>query len=727
MVLPLIRRSCYWIMAAIVLTSPSVSSQNLYTAFGPVSEISVGGTIAGALSGDFNADGFSDVGVFGAHHLTLFLASPGGSYTPTTLRVQERVVKAVVGDCNRDGFSDIVLLTSNPPSLVVLMARRDTFRQEWTSELSFQPENILLVDVNFDKNLDILLYGKKHLGVSVLYGIGNGRYNPPRTFFEDYSFTDVLCHDFNGDRIMDYICYDWVRNELLLFSAIGPSRFSSPSSLHLPSELTDVGVTFINNDGDPDLVVLYQSARELRTYVGDGLGNFIEEGVIALPCVPTMVLVVDVNGDRKDDIVVFSEIERGFFVYINEGEKISTSNVSYSAGIKPAEILVSRSARERIGKLTVVDRLHRSMIVFNDYLYSYITPSGQTYGLGIQPQSLVAFDANRNGLPDFIVANTHSEHLSLFLNRGDGTFYGQIPLLSERYAETVSAVWKDNATFVCVTEHPSVDKIVLTEVSYPNFETSVWSIPTSPNIELYSASYDTSSRLWKFLVLSKEASGVILYEIVCLDHGKNTVERTIFRLEGNDILGVQISDVNDDGRLDALFVKRDERRGGSSLHVSLGGSDGDLLDSQVMYSLPDTGIRDVRLKCIDLDGDTATDLLIQYHAHDDYLGLSYGKGDGTFAPLHTRFPQVVIRSSRDVDHVDVTGDGVKDLILANALTKTLQVFEGRGRGQYSKPTRLLTYPSGGSFVARDFNNDSIPDYAVLYSDPGMLKVFLGRE
>lgn len=713
------------LMASITAATP----QNLFTAFGPVSEITIGSNVTDFFLGDFNGDRETDFGVYGPSHITLLYASGSGIVASKLLRFTDRrVEKAVSEDCNRDGRSDLFVLTADPYSIQVFVSKRDTAQLQWSEELSFVVDYIALGDINNDRKLDIVLYGKKILGLYVFLGYGNGTFKPQQFILEEYSFSQLIIHDFNSDKMMDMLGYDWVKNELFLFSGISQLKFSTPASVPLSSELYDVHYTNINGDDNLDLIIAFKDQAEAAVYLGDGFGNFREDSRVLLSFPPSKILVEDINGDRWDDIIVVSESEKIFSTYIGDGNGFSASSVQYSTGVKPVNIFAYHAGRERGVHLAVLDTHDKTLLLYHNFLYPSASDKEQRYSLGIRPNSLRVFDANKNGLPDILVTNTYSQHISLFVNRGNGTFYGQIPILTERGAESIHALWRDNSTFVCFTTHPTIDKIVMTEVTFPNFESRFTSSPAPPQVDIVSVSYDTLSRSFTLLVTSRDFSSYSLSEILWDAQRTEAVERPFFQSSNVIIDAIDVCDANNDGIRDVAFLSKDEAKTRTNLNISLGDGNGKFSPPRLVYTLPDTGIDEVRLWCVDLNNDERIDLIVQYHSDNYYLGFAYGKsGEGFFGPLEDIFPQVAVSRRSDISYTDLEGDEKRDLIVANALTKMIQVFPARGGGGFSRPKRLLSFPSDGAFAVVDFNHDQIPDYALMYSDPGMLKIFLGKK
>lgn len=734
----------YCIVASFLIGTSVAIAQNLYTSFGPLSEIPVGGVVSGIFGNAQSSKDEFDFGLYGPQQISLVFSQNPSEVFTKTLRFNERLEKVFTADCNRDNKTDLIIVTFQPTALSIHLARGDTFSLEWSTELSFIPEEITVGDLNSDRKPDILLYGKKNLGVYVLLGYGNGTFKPAQPVLEEFSFSHLWVHDFNKDRVMDILGYDWVRNELLIFSAISPLHFTVPATFALASELVDVAVAFIDNDQNIDLVVLYKEPEQLRVFRGDGLGNFSDLTQIPLLYVPSKLFVTDVNDDHREDIIIFSQSERSFHTYMNDEGSLSTFDISYATTLNPADIAVSYSPAKGTSKSGILDKQRKSFFIYHYYLHSYLSSREQTYAVGLSPRSLTVFDANRNGLPDLIVTNAGSQHLSLYLNRGDGTFYGQIPLINERDASSISSFWKDESTFVCITTHPAINKIAFTEVHYPNFDSKVFSFPAPPNVEVVFHQYDATGRSLRIIVASHELQQYSMTELFWRRLGNrpdmqmnedDIVENTIFQTPPGSVVALEYCDLNKDGFGDVLYLQREESSKRFSLFVSFGVTNDTIRhqgkrrfqQSKALVNVPDTNLQSAHVWCMDLNEDDILDLVLYYRSMNSNLVVSLGANDGSYLPWQDVSSQVDIRSKQDLVLADVNNDGIKDLLVSNAHSKAIQVYSGKGGGKFSKPKRLLSFPSGGTFAVFDGNGDKIPDYAVLHSEPGVLKVFLGGE
>jgi hypothetical protein len=105
---------------------------------------------------------------------------------------------------------------------------------------------------------------------------------------------------------------------------------------------------------------------------------------------------------------------------------------------------------------------------------------------------------------------------------------------------------------------------------------------------------------------------------------------------------------------------------------------------------------------------------------DNGFSVALGNGDGTFQAPVTYATQLAY----SLAVADFDGDGNLDIVVANLDPGTVSVYLGNGDGTFQPPIDSNT--SGGSYfvVVGDFNNDKIPDLAII--DPPYISVLLGN-
>ncbi len=693
-----------------------------------MSELTVGGTVQGMIAGDFDGDKKLDMLVYGSSHFTLLHNFWNlSSFHPSVYRISDVPIKAVSSDVNKDGMTDALFLVSHPFRLKVFIGKRDTLQLRWDQVIPSEAEGIVVEDFDNDRKPDVLLFGKKSLGVTILLGNGDGSFEPPQILLDDYSLSAVVPFDLNGDRLEDFIAFDWIRNEILMFSSVGRLRFGSPSSISVPNGLSDMIVAYVDTGANFDLAVLQQEPRELLTFLGDGFGNFSLERTFPLPVVPSRLFADDVNADGRTDLIVFSESEKSFSLLLNDDRASFGKTITYAAGNAPTELLPVRRFKEKTSNIAILDATRRSILLYYSALESADFDFEQTYALGLEPRGICVFDVSSDKNQDILVMNNRSRNISVFLNRGNGTFYGQLSIPIDANGESIHCLKLDDSTFFLLTTHPQNENIVITKFHFPSFSLNRYSISTSPSPQILEASYDVHTDRLSLLVTGREGSSnaTTISEFQEVER-ERFFERPFFSDPQKLLLAAAVSDMNHDGFRDIFYLARPANSMKSSLYLGMGQKGGTFSESHLTNMLPDSGVRDAQLWVADLNADVIPDLILQFHSDDDYLVLLRGKNDSSYS-IHERFPRVAVKNRQDIVLVDIDDNGNRDIVLANDLTKTIQVFLSERGEVFSAPKRLLSIPGGGGFAVSYFNRDGIPDYAVVYSESGMLKVFLGKE
>jgi len=246
------------LVAALCLAGTSSAiAQRYVTTLGSVVELRAQPEAAGIIKGDFNGDHLTDIATFGGDEVLVNFQEPGSLvWHGTILTAGKPVVAAAAGRCNGDRLTDIVLMTDSPPEILVFLARSsERFVQVWKTELPALYGNMALADIDNDGKVDILLYGKRHLGVTVMRGRGNGTFRPATVLLPENSFGALSVEDINGDGVNDIVAGNWVSNEIMIFTGFGKSTFSEPSIIACPSEPRFFRTAFLDADLVMDLVV----------------------------------------------------------------------------------------------------------------------------------------------------------------------------------------------------------------------------------------------------------------------------------------------------------------------------------------------------------------------------------------------------------------------------------------------------------------------------------------
>jgi hypothetical protein len=339
-------------------------------------------------------------------------------------------------------------------------------------------------------------------------------------------------------------------------------------------------------------------------------------------------------------------------------------------------------------------------------------------------------DLNGDGRPDIVAANPSEARyeddptgtISVFLNRGDGTFAPRRDYITGDYPVSVAIADVDsdgrpdlaaaNQEDYSEEQHFTVSVLMnrgdgsfLPRQDYPVGEDEPSSL----------ASGDVDGNGSPDLVIATDRLSVLLND----GHGSFGA-RHDYLIPAPDV--VALADVNGDGAIDALA--------GSNATVAVLINHGDGIFGAPMSFAVGGDLSDVATG--DLNGDGGVDLAV---AHDSlfvpsYVSVLLNDGNGAFG---AKRDYQLVEGRGSVAIADMNGDGTRDVVGANAGGLRVSILYGTGGGSFLGP---LAYSTGAAPVAvavGDLDSDGRPDLvtannedvatvSVLLSKPGLCNV-----
>jgi hypothetical protein len=390
--------------------------------------------------GDFNGDGKLDLAVANNqdNSVSIFLNSGTGAFpgrrdfatglTPTSV---------AVGDFNGDHKLDVAVADcgngecyNTNGAVSVLFGNGDgTLQAAVNYAAGVGPVQVVAEDLNGDGILDLATANQPGPAqelpgsASVLFGNGDGTFQPQQQYAAGRSPSSIVVADFNGDGQMDFGVISAAQEVVGIYLNQGGGVFSLPTVLYGTGGGVAAVTADFNQDHNADIAVTCGSTLFGTNFVcvllGNGDAAFSSTPVnYATGDNPSSTAIADLNHDGKNDVVVANEYDDDVGVYLGNGDGTLQTPVIYSTGGNPRWVALadlngdgSPDVVTANGSLSVL--LNNGNGTFQAHV-DYAT---------IGDASFVAVgDVNGDGKPDLVATCPSSNAISILLGNGDGTF-----------------------------------------------------------------------------------------------------------------------------------------------------------------------------------------------------------------------------------------------------------------------------------------------------------------
>jgi hypothetical protein len=509
------------------------------------------------------------------------------------------------------------------------------------------------------------------------------------------TYNQALAGDFNGDGkkdvatiIQNYVGGTWTYSISVVLSN-GDGTFQAPVLTTVPGNDGNANIVVgdLNGDKKDDIIVAHQNVSSVCTsscfdvLLGNGDGtftlgtnysittNYLAGGTLA-----------DVNGDGKLDVIAVdqnSPADVWTLLGNGDGTFQSPTSVALSgqmgnnvtfADFNGDGILDLADTNSSSGQVTV-----------------YLATSATTYASGAayttpnnvyHQCSMTAGDLTGDGKPEIVTANCNDNNISVYVNKGDGTF---------KAAAYYNAAYDATAGLTGIVADIYPHAVTIADVNGDG----------------------------KADVISTNYYGGDV--TILLGNGDGTLQSATmgYAVGGYPYTPAIVADFNGDGVPD--IVVPDEEY---SLVFMKGYGDGTFRAGVDYYSqLTDNAYAySYGIATGDFNGDGIPDFVIGNY-NDSTVGVTVflSRLDGSVQPG----VNYSAGNLRYVAVADFNGDGKLDIAATDYINGFVQIFNGAGDGTFSIGSTFATDASSTTFpeglVAGDFNQDGHPDLAVQNS------------
>jgi hypothetical protein len=516
------------------------------------------------------------------------------------------------------------------------------------------------------------------------------------------------------------------------------SRTTALVSSLLPTRLA---VGALIGSGRDDLVVAHGKDNSVSIAFQVAPGQFSSPLVRRAGLTPADLALVDVNGDGLLDIVVSNQASGDVSVFLNDASHSFTTTERFGAALAPSEtdttsgspvvksfaLSVSLAAGDFTGSgradLVVVNRgAHSFSVLANDGQGGFAnptaaltTPTNDGTTINEQPGPVVAGDFNRDGKLDLAILVEDTAEVWVYRGNGDGTFTHPTNFVCKvgTQATELSVIVDPQTGFLDLLVGNSFGNMQqLLGNGDGTFQLSEPRPEGSAKEALAVVDFGNGSE--GFLFGNGQAGHVVLQ----YPDGTRTLLAATTAGALLTPTAVTVTDLNGDHIPDFLVVNStgDEILVFRGLAANAAGE----LELAPPAAYP-VGIDPIAVTVADLNGDGIPDLLVANAGSND-VSVLFGALDAAGNWVATPGPRIRSGGSGPVavSLFDANGDGIPDLVLTNGQSGTVTLLPGRGLGFFDDrtPRTLLTVPGNPDItqtVIDDFNRDGLPDLLTVNS------------
>jgi fibronectin type 3 domain-containing protein len=303
---------------------------------------------------------------------------------------------------------------------------------------------------------------------------------------------NIAIGDLDGDGKPDLVVTNTGSNTVSVFrntsvsGSITASSFASKVDFTTGSYPEGVAICDLDGDGKPDLVVINDISNTVSVFRNTSVSgsittsSFAPKVDFATGSAPEGVAIGDIDGDGKPDLVVTNTGSNTVSVFRNTSVSGSitagsfATKVDFTAGSYPDRVAICDVDGDGKPDFVITNYSSNTVSVFrNTSVSGSIAPSSFAskvdFTTGLYPIGLVVSDVDGDGKPDIVVANNHSNTLSVFKNT---SFPGSITASS--FASKVDFATGLGAEFVAIGDLDGDGKPDLAVTNYSSNTVSIF-------------------------------------------------------------------------------------------------------------------------------------------------------------------------------------------------------------------------------------------------------------
>lgn len=670
-------------------------------------------------------------------------------------------VAVVAGDFNNDGVPDLVSADGTSGRIAIQLGRGDgTFQAPQACATISPPTSLIAADLNGDGRLDLAVASAD--GLVVLLGTGDGTFRPqPTITLPAGRPLAVVAGDFNGDHHLDLAAADST-DGVWVFLGTGRGTFEPAGRFDLPDGAGPTAMTAgdFEGRGRLSLAVAEGNRDAVAVLPGRGDGTFGLAVEYRVQVDPVSLVAADFTGAGRDDLAVANHGGQGeendgsvSMLLSNPGGTFQDTDpdaISQGVGSAPVAIAVGHfngNGHNALDLATAESTYGTTSILIGHGDGTFVRADGPS--VGGAPAALAVADFDGSGSSDLAVGNGLSApsagvtvSLETPLPGADPPFFFNPPTAaaSPRPTPLLADVNGDGIKDSVIVSRAGAILLRPGLASPPGaFAPAIRVNPTDRPARAV-AVVPAGAQTW-LAATDRLDDDVSLYAVDAGGHSfflrSLPVESGSLptRILAGNFRGVRDSEGNfrkvQDGHSDLAvlnaatgrvtwFLSDGQGGLGPAMTTDLGGSG---RFDMTLADLQGDGRPDDIVVVDQLSGDV--NVLVNNGEGSDFTRELYRAGAGPYGISSDGTAVVSGEGTVGAVAGDFDGDGMIDLVTANADSHSLALLRGRGDGSFFNPVPLPLDFSPAAIAVGRFDGGAFLGLAVLDRDAGRVRIFLG--
>ncbi len=734
------------------------------------------------LVADFNGDGFQDfvTSNYSTNDLTIMLGDGEGTFAPRPA-LESLGPRPIVADLNGDGQLDYVMLNRQGDLLVRMGRGGGELAPAVVLPNSGQPFVDLALVRGTVAGLPTSHLAALHRagGIDFYSGDSSGmlRLNPALSLSFSTSDARLVAGDLNADGLDELLLAQ--SHTLQVFSLGSTGEYTVRSETEVGFGAFSVAVADIDQIGGMDVVLTEVESSSVSLLLNLGgfqfdvsrhqavqlpygqQAGFVESVVIAFDHV-SGVVTGDFNEDGRTDVATLNVDARTAVILFgaSTGGLVSAAlGTTLTLGATPKSLVSGDFNRDGHRDIAVLLADAQTIAVFlgvGQGNFSRSANGGQPLAVGPGTVSLVAQDVTGSlntpdGILDLLVGNAFGDVLVL-AGRGDGSF---APLVrADRDVPLVVADLDGDGKEDIIVANRALDRVSLVtnveltganaasgaSVAAGQTQTQTQGIFGPGAVKLVNLNDDNgdgainAGDIADLVVANSGGNTILVYQ--GLGQGQFSAPVTYFA--GSSPAGLTLADVNADGRPDIVIANQ----GSNDVSILLNQPAATAAAMSTFTPGPrlNTGVGSgpVSTTVMDLTGDGVQDLIVT-NAQSGTVSLLTGVGGGFFNDVNPAFLSigntggqgaVIVPAS---DPTGGSGSGAMSLVATNPQTGQVVMVSNLQQAFFSdNPNQFIQrFDTGGlapiGLAVTDFNRDGRFDLIIANSGSGSVTLLAGTN